>query len=309
MHSHSPEAYAYDHSFGQDARRPQERGVVLVAWVTVAAMVVEVAAGLATGSVALLADGAHMGTHAAALGAVALAYRFARARAGDARFAWGTGKANALAAFGAAVMLGVVALGVAGEAVERLFAPAPIAFGPALWVATFGLLVNLGCAWLLHAGGEHAHHEHEPHNHGHGHGDHAHRAALLHVLADAATSVAAIVALWAAWGTGLFWLDPLIGLAGAGLVARWGWSLARDSAGTLLDREAPAPLRDAARTALEADGDARVADLHLWSVGPGAWTLVASVVAHDPREPEVYKARLPGHIAIHHPIVEVRRCA
>lgn len=328
MHTRSLTPWTHDHSFGQDARRPAERRAFLVMVVTALMMVGEIVAGVAFGSMALLADGIHMATHAGALALTAFAYAYARTRANDRRFSFGTGKVNALAGFTNAVLLAAVAVFMAVESVERLVDPRPIAFGPAIAVAVLGLAVNLVCAFLLTGGHEHGHHDHRGH-HGHDHHGHAHhhhdghdhghhhhgheedanlKSALMHVLADALTSVLAIVALLAGLYVGWTWLDPVMGILGALLVGRWAYGLIGGSARVLLDFQAPDRTADSVRAALETDGDTRVADLHIWSVGPGVYTMVASVVAHTPQPPEVYKARLPHGLSIVHPIIEVRQC-
>ncbi|GIK96879.1 MAG: cation efflux system protein [Alphaproteobacteria bacterium] len=316
MHSRCSSPSDHDHSFGQDVRRPQERRVKIVVAVTIVVMIAEIAAGLLTGSMALLADGIHMGTHALALGLAAIAYVFTRRYAWDRRFSLGTGKASELAAFASAVLLGVTAVLVAGEALLRVLAPEPIAYAQALAVAVIGLVVNLLSMLLLAGRGSdpHRHSADDHHGHGHAHPHHHHhgdnnlRGAILHVAADALTSVAAIAALGLAWWGGWNWLDPVVALGATAVIVAWAIGLARDAARVLLDVEATDDRREAVRKALEADGDSKVVDLHLWSVGPGSFTLVASVVTHLDIEPDEYKARLPAGLAIHHPVVEVQRC-
>lgn len=324
MHSRCSSFQDYDHSFGQDIRRPQELHVKIVAAITFVVMIAEIVAGLLTGSMALLADGVHMGTHALALGLAAIAYVFTRRYARDRRFSLGTGKASELAAFASAILLGVTAVLVAGEALLRVLAPEPIAYAQALTVATIGLIVNLLCVLLLagsggddhrHSADDHRGHAHaHDHAHGHAHPGHHHhrdnnlRGAILHVAADALTSVAAIAALGLAWWGDWNWLDPVVALGATAVIVVWSVGLGRDSARVLLDVEATDDRREAVRKALEADGDSKVVDLHLWSVGPGSFTLVASVVTHLDIEPDEYKSRLPAGLAIHHPVVEVQRC-
>ena len=316
MHGHSARDWAFDHSFGQTARRPHEVRVLAVTLLTLAVMGVEVLAGWLSGSMALLADGVHMGTHALALGLAYGAYVLARRHAGNRSFSFGTGKLGDLAGFASALLLAGTAVLVSWEAVGRFLAPQPIAYAEAMAVAALGLVVNLISAAML-MGGDHHHHRDHAHDHDHDHHHEAHdhgqdnnmRAAILHVLADAATSVAAILALAAAWRWGWDWLDPLAALVASALILKWGVGLARDTGAVLLDREAPDALRDVVRAALEADGDSRLVDLHIWSVGPGAWTLVASVVTHDPdAQPADYKRLLPGDVALYHPIIEVQLC-
>jgi cation diffusion facilitator family transporter len=280
-----------------------------VALLTAATMVVEVVAGLAFGSMALLADGLHMASHATALGIAVLVYVYARRRAGDSRFAFGTGKVNALGGYTSALLLTGFALYMAVESGMRFLAPVPIAFDQAIFVAVLGLLVNGVSVAILgvpHDGDGHDHHDHHHHDHHHGH-DHNLRGAYLHVLADALTSVLAIVALVAGKYAGAVWLDPMMGVVGALLVGRWAWSLIRDSSQTLLDRQAPVALCDAIRRSIESWQDTRVADLHVWSIGPGLYAAELAVVSHDPAPPSTYKRLLPEG-ALAHVTVEVHRC-
>lgn len=279
--------------------------------ITVLAMVAEIITGLWTGSMALLADGWHMGTHALALGVAAFAYWLSRRHAGDRRYAFGSWKIEVLGAFASALALGLVALGIVFESIGRLWSPQPISARDALVVAVVGLLVNLLCAWLLH--GAEAGHEH----HGHGHHDHDHsapgkdlnlHAAYVHVLADAFTSLLAIAALSGALWFGWLWLDPLVGLAGALVIAVWALGLLRQSAAVLLDREMDHPLTEKIRRTLESDGDAKVADLHVWRVGREKFAAIVCVVADEPLAAADYRARLAAHAALVHVSVEVNRC-
>lgn len=268
------------HSFLGERHDANARRTWWVVWLTAAMMAVEIGAGLWTGSMALLADGIHMATHAGALGAAALAYRYARKHAGDPRFTFGTGKVGDLAGFGSALVLAVFAAGIAWESAGRLIAPQAIAYGEAIWVAAIGLAVNVASAGLL-SGGSHSHGMgHAHHGHGHDH-DHPHgkdnnlRAAYVHVLADALTSVLAIAALvagaWLGWG----WADAAVGILGAIVIARWAWGLMGDTAAVLLDTADPA-LAARMRTAAEAEG-ARVIDLHVWRIGPSAHAAIVSI--------------------------------
>ncbi|WP_245538397.1 CDF family Co(II)/Ni(II) efflux transporter DmeF [Thauera phenylacetica] len=302
------DASAHAHDFGQEGIRPAERRVGMVAMLTVAVMGLEVAAGWWTGSMALLADGVHMGGHAVALGLAAGAYAMSRRYARDRRLSLGSGKINDLAAYTSALILAASTAWTAIESAQRLLSPEPLRPTEALVVAVLGLAVNLLSAWLL--GGAHDHgHEHDHH---HDHPIHVHDhnlgAALAHVLSDAATSVAAIAGLLAAGAWGWTWLDPLIALLALGVVARWAVGLLRQTGAVLLDAEGPDEQRRQVRTRLEAVADSRVTDLHLWSVGQGAWTLAASVVSHGPAAPDAYKAVLAGLPGIHHPLVEIHAC-
>ncbi len=324
MHTHNLSAWTHSHIF--DTGNPAaERGTRLVMWITLAMMAIEIAAGLGFNSMALLADGWHMSSHAVAIGLSAFAYAAARRLAHDARFTFGTWKIEVLAAFASAVfLLGVAALMVFGS-VERLISPAQIHYQQAMAVTAVGLLVNLGCAWIL--GGAHGH-DHHAHGHGHEHGydhhgqghGHAHghhdinlRSAYLHVLADAATSVLAIVALAGGWWLGWSWLDPAMGLVGAVLVGRWAVGLMRQSGTVLLDREMDHPVVDEVREVLDqfAQGEdgTRVADLHIWRVGREQFACIASLVTHDSAlTPQRVRQALSVHEELVHISVEINLC-
>jgi cation diffusion facilitator family transporter len=316
MHTHSTAAWRHTHTFGQDRPREGERRTLLVLALTAAMMVVEIAAGLGFGSIALLADGLHMGSHATALGISAPAYVYARRHAADPRFAFGTGKVNALGGYTGAVLLAAFALAMAWESVARLFAPVEIAFDWAIAVAVVGLAVNAASVLLLcvldHGHDHHEHHDPDLDNEDDGHHHHGHdlnlRSAYLHVLADALTSVLAIVALLAGRFFGAWWMDPLMGLLGAALVTRWSWGLLRDTGRLLLDHQAPEPVLRAVREAIEGVADNRLYDLHVWSVAPGAYAAALGVVTHAPREPDHYRALIPADLGIVHATVEVQRC-
>lgn len=297
-----PNFSPHDHTFGQDERRPGEARALAVALLTVVVMGVEIVAGLWTGSMALLADGVHMGTHAFALGLAVAAYVFTRRQAENRRYSFGTGKVNELAGFSSALVLGVSVALLLVEAAGRLLHPRPIAYDEAMLVAGIGLVVNVLSALALTG-----HHSHDD-DHRHWHDDHNLRAAIVHVLADALTSVAAVVALLAARTSGWVWLDPLVALVACGVIAAWAWGLLRDTGRVLLDVEAPEVMRQQVLAALEADGDSRVADLHLWYVGQHTLTLVASVVTHDERSSADYKQRLPPALDIVHPVIDVVSC-
>jgi cation diffusion facilitator family transporter len=266
---------------------------------------------------ALLADGWHMGTHAAALGIAGLAYLFARRYARNPSFTFGTGKFGELAAFSSAIILLIIAVQVAYESAVRLFSPVAIAYQEAIAVAVLGLVVNLVSAWLLRDSQEHHHHghgHHHSHDHDHGdhhdshHGHHHHdnnlRAAYMHVLADAATSVLAIGALLVGMYSGWTWADPLVGLVGSFVIASWAYGLIRDAGGVLLDASADKRLEATIRARLEAGGD-RVTDLHLWQVGPGHRAVVVSLVSDAPLPPASYKQRLRDLGTLSHVTVEV----
>lgn len=324
MHTHDISSWSHDHAFGQDRVRIGERRSKVVIALTAVMMVAEIAAGIAFGSMALLADGLHMASHALAIGITVVAYIYARRHAFDARFSFGTGKVNALAGFGSAVLLVCFAALMAWESSIRLVNPVVIAFDQAILVAIVGLVVNAVSAVVLGHGHGHNHGEaHDDdddddhdrdHDHGHEHAhdhhdDHNLRAAYLHVIADALTSLLAIFALVAGKFFGLDWLDPLMGIAGAILVARWSWGLLRDTAGVLLDRQAPRAIRERVRAAIEGGGDdARLADLHLWSIGPGIYAAALAVVAGTPQAPDAYRKRLPTGLGLVHVTIEVQHC-
>jgi cation diffusion facilitator family transporter len=290
-------AWTHGHTFGQELRRPGERRTLLVIAITATMMVVEIAAGLAFSSMALLADGLHMASHTVALGIAAFAYVYARRHADDPRFSFGSGKVNALAGFTGAVLLASFAVFMAAGSVDRLFNPADIRYDYAILVAVAGLAVNGVCVAILNT---------REHDHDHHH-DHNLRSAYLHVLADALTSLLAIVALLAAKYLGLTWMDPVMGLVGAALVGRWSLGLLRASGRVLLDRQGPEELRERVVRCVEADGDTRVTDLHLWSIAPGVYAAELVVVSPEPLAPGAYKERLPAGLGLGHVAVEVHR--
>jgi len=304
MHPKTTHQWQHDHIFGQDKVRPGERRTLWVIAITATMMVVEIATGLAYGSMALLADGLHMGSHAAALSIATIAYIYTRRCAADSRFCYGTGKVNAFAGYTSAVLLALFALLMAGESVNRLFNPVEIGFNQAIVVAVLGLIVN-GVSMVV-LGGHHDHDHHDDqHQHVHGHTDHNLRAAYLHVLADALTSVLAIFALLMGKYLGLNWMDPVMGIVGAILVARWSLGLMRDTSGILLDHQAPAPMLEQTRAAIESVDDNHISDLHIWSIGPGIYSATLTVVSDSPRPPEYYKGLIPKDLGIVHTIVEV----
>lgn len=268
-----------------------ERRTLWVVALTAVTMLVEVAAGLATGSMALLADGIHMATHVGALGLAAFAYRYARRHAADPRFVFGTGKVGDLAGFASALLLGVFAVGIAVESVDRLLSPGAIAYGEALWVAGLGLAVNLASALLL------AHDHHHDHDHDHGaqghHHDHNLRSAYFHVLADALTSVLAIAALLAGLYLGWRWLDAAAGIAGALVIAHWAVGLMRATALVLVDATADAALAGRLRAAV-ADEVTEVVDLRCWRIGPGRFAALVTLRSARPLPVAAYRARLAG---------------
>jgi cation diffusion facilitator family transporter len=314
LHEHSIKTWQHQHVFLGAAHDTHERRTWLVVALTATMMVAEIVAGAVFGSMALTADGWHMCTHAAALAIAAMAYRFARRHAEDDRFSFGTGKLGELAAFASAIILALIAILIGYESALRFFAPVSIQFNEAILVAILGLAVNLLSAWLLWDGsgaGHHAHHEsghsHDDHHH-HGHGGDSNiRAAFMHVLADALTSVLAIAALLGGRLYGWTWLDSTIGILGAVIIARWSWGLIVSSGATLLDVVPDPTLISKIKQRLEVDGDL-LGDLHLWRLGPGHSGVIVSVVTHHPQEPETYKQRLAGIEGLSHVSVEVQRC-
>jgi cation diffusion facilitator family transporter len=313
MHLKALDRWQHDHSFGQDRVRAGERRTLLVVVITAITMVVEIVAGLAFGSMALLADGLHMGSHALALGISAAAYVYARRHARDSRFSFGTGKVNSLAGFAGAVLLGGFAILMAWESIERFLDPVAIHFDQAIFVAVVGLAVNAISVVVLgghHQGGHHHEHSHA-HDHAHGdchHQDHNLRSAYLHVMADALTSVLAIAALLSGKYLGWVWLDPVMGIVGAALITNWSQGLARSSAQVLLDRQGPEAIRAAIRERLEGDDDLRITDLHTWAIGPGSYAAIISLVACHPKSADHYKQRVPGGLGLVHVTVEVNHC-
>lgn len=362
MHSHDLGPWQHAHDFASDRRAIERRAWIVVA-ITLATMAAEIGAGWWWNSMALLADGWHMGTHALAIGVTGLSYRLVRRWSRDARFSLGPWKVEVLGAYTSAVLLAVVAAGVMIESVARLYRPQPVGYDESLAIATLGLVVNLVCARLLHGHGDHhdhhdrydlhdlhdlhdhhdhhGHHGHDhphdpaqvhdataaQHHHGHTHAHaHAHaeadgparqhtgrdlnrEAAYTHVLADAATSVLAIGALVAGKWMGWLALDPLVGVVGAALIAWWARGLIVQSGAILLDREMDHPIATELRRRLESDGDAKVADLHLWRIGGESFACAVTLVAGAPASPDAYRARLGGLPGLGHVTIEINRCA
>ena len=314
-------AAPHEHVFLGENHARNERRTWLVIALTATMMVAEITAGSIYGSMALLADGWHMSTHASALLITALAYRYARRHARNPRFTFGTGKLGDLAAFGSATVLAIVALLIGWESLVRLRSPVPISYDEAIFVAIIGLMVNLASAWLLkddhdhHHGHGHEHHDHaHDHDHGHdhdapaaraGHRDNNLRAAYLHVLADALTSVLAIAALLAGRSYGWVWLDPVIGIVGALVILRWSWGLLRDSGAVLLDylpehEELPSEVR----SAIESEHD-EIVDLHVWQLGPGHHGAIISILSSDPKPVATYREQLADLHELAHVTIEV----
>lgn len=321
MHRHHIERYQHTHVFLGSSHAAERRTYVVIL-LTLLTMIGEIVAGAWFHSLALLADGWHMSTHAAALGLTALGYRLARRFAHDPRFTFGTWKIEVLAGYTSAVLLALVGLGIVYSAVERLIRPEEIQYRDALIVAAVGFVINVVCAIVLHGGPEHEEHleptypQHE-HNHApalHSQKNHHHRhdlnlrAAYLHVVADALTSVLALLALGLGYWRGWRWLDPAAGIIGAVLILRWAWLLACDTGLVLLDGAGSLPLAATIRSELERDGDTRVSDLHVWRVGTHHYACIISLIASQPKSPAEYRALLAHHPELAHVTIELQRC-
>lgn len=318
MHTDSIEQFRHSHVFLGEAHERNERKTWTVIAVCTAMMVAEIVGGLWFGSVALIADGLHMSTHAGALLIAALAYTYSRHYAEDARLAFGTGKLGDLAAFTSAIALAMIALLIGYESVDRVIYPVPIAFNQAIPIAVVGLGVNLLSAFLLRDDHDHHHghandHGDEDHDHDHEHGsshvhrDHNLRAAFVHVMADVAVSILVIVGLVAGRQFGWVWMDPLMGLIATVVILSWSWTLIRSAGAVLLD-VCPDPALSGKITARLEQGSDRVSDLHLWRLGPGHLAAVVSLVTHEPRSPDQYKSRLSGLTGLSHVTIEVVTC-
>ncbi|MFZ6031141.1 MAG: CDF family Co(II)/Ni(II) efflux transporter DmeF [Chloroflexota bacterium] len=316
MHIYTLNKWQHDHTYtGVDPSN--ERKTLLVVLLTAGMMCLEIAAGVFFGSMALLADGWHMSTHAVALGITLFAYRYARRHANNPRYTFGTGKIGILGGYTSAVVLLVIAVMMALESVERFFVPQDIRFGEAIAVAVVGLVVNLLSVRLLghenhhhghHEGHEHAHHEQDADHHGHADEDHNLKAAYLHVLADTMTSVLAIVALLAGSFFGWLWLDAAMGIVGGLVIGRWAFGLLQETGHILLDGQANPGLVAQVRSLIEADADTRLADLHVWQVSERSAAAIISLVTHYPRPVAHYRSLLAGVPALAHVTIEVNVC-
>ena len=314
----------HSHSFLGAGHKTSERKTWAVIWLCGAMMIAEVIGGMLFGSIALVADGMHMSTHAGALLLAALAYTYARKHADDPRFTFGTGKFGDLAGFTSAIILAMIALLIGYESISRLLHPVAIHFAEAIPIACLGLAVNVASAWLL-SGGDHHHgrsHSHglaqegydhdepsvvfEEHEHAHGRAqrDNNMRAAVIHVIADAAVSVLVIVGLLLAREFGWLWMDPLAGIVGACVIASWSFGLVRDTGAILLDMNPDRPMADKLRQTIEGDGD-KIADLHLWRLGPGHLGAIVSVNTCQARGPDYYRAKLARFRSLSHLTIEV----
>lgn len=298
--------WQHDHEFHHTNRRGEQRTrYVLI--LTAITMVAEITAGTVFGSMALLADGWHMGTHVAAFMITIFAYRYARKHNNNPAYSFGTGKVGVLGGFASAVALATVALMMLIESLQRLVTPQAIQFNAAISVAALGLFINLLSAVILkdHHGHDHAHGTSSNHDHHAHHHDHNLYAAYMHVLADALTSVLAIAALLCGKYLGLNWLDPLMGIVGAIIISRWSWGLVRQSGPILLDGSLPLEQQKAIRETIEKDGENHVTDLHIWRVSEHHFAAIISIASSHPRDAEYYKALLSGFGQLEHLTIEV----
>ena len=302
-HIHQAENWRHNHDFALSNRSGETR-TRMVLWLTFVTMIAEIIAGTIFGSMALLADGWHMGTHVTAFLIAVFAYYYARKHATSPRYAFGAGKVTILGGFASAIALVLVALFMIAESIQRLFTPHAIQFNEAIWVAMLGLCVNLCSAWLLHDQDRHHHHEEVSQYHH----DHNLRAAYIHVLADALTSVLAIIALVTGKYFGWTWMDPCMGIVGAVIITRWSWGLLRETGPILLDASIDGGYADAIRTTLEQDADNLVSDLHVWRVGANHYAAMISLVTCRPRVPEYYKSLLGEFTRLSHITIEVNEC-
>ncbi|MGZ5028687.1 MAG: CDF family Co(II)/Ni(II) efflux transporter DmeF [Methylobacter sp.] len=305
MHTHTLSLLKHEHDFSV-INKKGERRTKQVLMLTFFTMLLEIAAGILFGSMALLADGWHMGTHVAAFMIAIIAYRYSRVHAHDQTFAFSPGKVSVLGGYTSSIVLAVVALVMLVESGQRIAHPHVIHFDEAIAVAGFGLFINLLSALLLKD-------HHHDHDHDHHHHDHNLKAAYLHVLADALTSVLAIIALVLGEYYGWTWLDPVMGIVGALIIMQWSYSLVRETSPVLLDESIPLKYKLAIQEKIESDADNRISDLHIWRVGPGHFAVIISIVSHDPKAPEYYKELLKefrgkGINKLSHITVEVNRC-
>ena len=306
MHRGDQARWKHSHDFVHDFSGAERRTRIVIG-ITAAMMVLEITTGIISHSMALLADGWHMSTHVTACLITAIAYYFTRRHASSEHFSFGTGKIGVLGGFASAVVLSVVALLMAGESIRRIFVPLAIHFNEAIGIAFLGLVVNLVCAFLLKDDPLHHHHGEEGHDHDHH--DLNLRAAYLHVLADAFTTLLAIVGLSCGKFFGWSWLDPVVGIVGSGVVFSWAYNLLRDTSGILLDRTpTSSDLPQEIRRAVESDGDSMVTDLHVWQVGTGKFAAIVSIVAHEPKSCAAYRELLRGHEELVHVTVETHQC-
>jgi cation diffusion facilitator family transporter len=303
MHIHNLNKWQHGHLFNADNNHG-ERNTKRVVFLTLFMMTIEITAGYLFGSMALLADGWHMGTHAVALGITVVAYYYARRHSDNPDYSFGTGKVGVLGGFASAVVLAVIALIMGAESIKRLVHPQQIHFNEAIVVAVLGLIVNVVSALLLK----------EKHDHGHErasnsiHHDHNLRAAYLHVLADALTSLLAIIALAFGKTFGWVWMDPIMGIVGALIITKWSYGLLVDTGKILLDRDVNQDAIAEIKSIIESDSDNRISDIHIWRVGPHHLSAIISIVTHFPKSPDHYKNLLSAYDEISHVTIEVNQC-
>lgn len=301
MQQEGLQQWQHSHDFSVNHDRA-EKSTTIVMWLTAITMVAEIIAGSFFGSMALLADGWHMATHVAAFGIAVFAYRYARRHANNSRYTFGTGKVTILGGYTSAVALAVTALTIAIESVTRFFQPQTILFNQAIVVAFLGLIVNLASAWLLQ---DHHDHDHHLDHHDHHHEDSNLKAAYIHVVTDALTSILAIIALFCGKYLGWIWLDAVMGLVGAAVIFKWSYGLVQDTGAILLDGASDKHTKLDIMTAIEADGDNRVTDLHLWHVGQNHLSAMIAIVTQNPRTPKYYKSLIKNVPFLVHVLVEV----
>ncbi|MBE9561532.1 MAG: cation transporter [Proteobacteria bacterium] len=297
MHTHTLNKWQHNHNF-VTAHEHGERRTLQVLILTALTMMVEIIAGSIFGSMALLADGWHMGTHVVAFMITIFVYRYARKHANDPAFTFGTGKVSILGGFASAIALAVVALVMVIESTQRIFNPQIIQFNEAIAVAVLGLLINIISAFIL---------KDNHHHHGHEH-DHNLKAAYFHVLADALTSLLAIIALFAGKYYGWNWLDPVMGIVGAIIITRWAYGLLKETSPILLDSSIEEEYKEAIKNTIEQDSDNLIADLHIWKVGANHYAAIISVVTHFPKPSEHYKQLLQDFDKLSHITIEINQC-
>jgi cation diffusion facilitator family transporter len=308
MHGETLENWRHSHDFSVNNEKGEQRTFYVLV-ITAITMVVEIIAGSVYGSMALLADGWHMGTHVAAFLIALFAYRYARRHAHNPAYTFGTGKVNVLGGFASAIALAVVALVMLIESLQRIFAPQVIHFNEAIVVAVIGLVINVISALLLKDDHGHAHHhDHEHHHHDHHHHDHNLRAAYLHVLADAMTSLLAIVALLSGKLWGWNWLDPVMGMVGAVIITRWSYGLLQQTGPILLDASIEEEYQQAIKESIENDADNRISDLHVWKVGANHYAAIIALVTHYPNSTQHYKGLLSRFEKLSHVTIEINEC-
>ena len=305
---HSVKKWQHPHNFSVQNKKAEQR-TQYVLLLTATTMVAEIIAGSVFGSMALLADGWHMGTHVAAFLITIYAYRYSRKHANNPRYAFGTGKVGVLGGFASAIALAVVALVMLVESLQRIISPHDIQFNAAIGVAVLGLFINLISALLLkdHHHHSHDHHEHDHHHHHHHH-DHNLQAAYMHVLADALTSLLAIIALLAGKYLGWNWLDPMMGIVGAIIITRWSYGLIKQTSPILLDGSIDKKYQSKIVKVIEEDSDNSISDIHIWKVSANHYAAIISLVTHTPKPTEYYKELLAGFQHLSHITIEVNEC-